>query len=99
MPLPPPDRTLVNLASVILANGNTDPYIQMASIPKYLCSGPYPVFNGSTCDDMQSKAQNCQRLIGICYTFDTPFVCRPAQSYCFSELYDFAPLQGTSAFF
>lgn len=90
------DRTHVNLASVILANGNTDPYIQMASIPKYLCDGPYPVLNGSDCQEMRSKAQTCQRLIGMCYTFDSPFVCSPAQNYCFGELYRYPPFQGTS---
>lgn len=37
-----------NLASFILANGNTDPYVQMARIPDYGCDGPYPVYDEST---------------------------------------------------
>lgn len=87
------DKTHINLASVILANGDTDPYVQVPMLPEYLCSGPYPVLNGSDCDNMRKKAEVCQRLIGFCYTYDTPLTCAPAQSYCFKELYDFPPLQ------
>ncbi|KAG6856735.1 hypothetical protein H0H87_001335 [Tephrocybe sp. NHM501043] len=44
---PVPHLKHINLASVILANGLTDPYIQMASIPDYVCEelglNPYDV--------------------------------------------------------
>ncbi|KAI0284168.1 Alpha/Beta hydrolase protein, partial [Russula brevipes] len=36
---PTPQLARINLASVILANGQTDPYIQMASVPDYYCDG------------------------------------------------------------
>ena len=85
----------INLESVILANGMTDPYLQMASIPDYLCEGPYPVFDdpqGPECRSLRSAVPTCQRLIGLCYNFDSPYTCAPAQSYCFKQLFD--PLIG-----
>lgn len=87
----PTDTTHINLASVILANGITDPYIQMPSSVDYACNGPYPIFDdpdGPECRSMRSKVPNCQRLIGLCYDFDSPFTCAPAQSFCFRELFD-----------
>ncbi|GJE97829.1 serine carboxypeptidase [Phanerochaete sordida] len=83
------DRTHINLASVILANGITDPYIQMPSVPEYLCEGPYAVLHGADCDAMRDKARSCQRLIGMCYAFDSPFICGPAQEYCMREVFGF----------
>lgn len=85
----------INLASVILANGLTDPYVQMASIPDYVCDGPYPVFDdphGPECRSLRSAVPTCQRLISLCYDFDSPFTCTPAQSYCFKQIFD--PLMG-----
>ncbi|GJE97822.1 Serine carboxypeptidase [Phanerochaete sordida] len=89
----PLDTTHINLASVILANGDTDPYTQFPILPEYLCEGPYPVLHGKDCDAMRDIARTCQRLIGMCYAIDSPFVCGPAQSYCFKELYEFPPLE------
>jgi hypothetical protein len=36
---PVPDLIHINLASVILGNGLTDPYIQFGAIPEYACNG------------------------------------------------------------
>lgn len=83
----------INLASIILANGLTDPYTQMGSIADYLCDGPYPVYsdpNGPECQSLRSKITVCQRLIKSCYQFNSRFTCVPAQLYCESQL--FAPL-------
>ncbi|KAG5642320.1 hypothetical protein DXG03_002995 [Asterophora parasitica] len=67
---PVPHLKHINLASVILANGLTDPYIQMASVPDYVCEGPYPLYNdpqGPECQALRSKIPTCQRLIKSCY--------------------------------
>lgn len=42
---PVPKVKKINLASVILANGITDPYTQMASVPEFACDGPYAVYD------------------------------------------------------
>ncbi|KIJ61414.1 hypothetical protein HYDPIDRAFT_115872 [Hydnomerulius pinastri MD-312] len=84
----------INLASVILGNGMTDNYIQMASIPEYLCEGPYPIYDdpdGPQCQALRSKVPTCQRLVKACYDYNSRFTCVPAALYCNSQLY--APIQ------
>jgi cathepsin A (carboxypeptidase C) len=83
----------VNLASVILANGLTNPYIQMGSIADYVCDGPFPVYpdpEGPQCEALRAKIPTCQRLIQSCYNFNSKFTCVPAVLYCNSQL--FGPL-------
>ncbi|KAI0320056.1 serine carboxypeptidase [Amylostereum chailletii] len=93
---PIPHVQKINLASVILANGLTDPYVQMASVPDYACDGPYPVYddpNGPQCQALRTKVPTCQRLIKSCYDFNSKLACVPAGLYCNSQL--FGPLQQT----
>ncbi|KAH9023151.1 Alpha/Beta hydrolase protein [Lactarius pseudohatsudake] len=93
---PNPMLAKINLASVILANGITDPYFQMASIPDYACDGPYPIYDdpeGSQCVSLRTKVPICQRLIKSCYTFNSRLTCVPATLYCESQLV--GPLQQT----
>ncbi|KAG1865579.1 Alpha/Beta hydrolase protein [Suillus tomentosus] len=84
----------INLASVMMGNGMTDNYVQMASIPDYLCEGPYPIYddpNGAQCAALRSKVPTCQRLIKSCRDFNSRLTCVPAALYCNSQLY--APIQ------
>ncbi|KAH8983045.1 Alpha/Beta hydrolase protein [Lactarius hatsudake] len=93
---PSPKLAKINLASVILANGITDPYFQMASLPDYACDGPYPIYDdpeGPQCVALRTKVPTCQRLIKSCYTFNSRLTCVPAALYCESQL--FGPLQQT----
>ena len=91
---PTPKLARINLASVILANGLTDPYIQMASVPDYACDGPYPIYDdpeGPQCTALRSKVPTCQRLVKACYDYGSRLTCVPAGLYCFNQL--FGPLQ------
>jgi len=93
---PTPKLAKINLASIILANGITDPYIQMASVPDYACNGPYPIYDdpeGPECVALRSKVPTCQRLIKSCYDFGSRLTCVPAALYCWGQL--FGPLQQT----
>lgn len=84
----------INLASVMMGNGMTDNYVQMASIPDFLCEGPYPIYddpNGAQCAALRSKVPTCQRLIKSCRDFNSRLTCVPAALYCNSQLY--APIQ------
>ncbi|KAJ3501772.1 hypothetical protein NLJ89_g9190 [Agrocybe chaxingu] len=93
---PNPHLKHINLASVILANGLTDPYIQMASVPDYACEGPYPVYDdpeGPQCQALRTKVPTCQRLVKSCYNFNSRFTCMPANVYCNTQL--FGPLMQT----
>ena len=86
---PAPGLIKINLASVILANGLTDAYEQMASIPDWACDGPYAVYDdpdGPQCQSLRAKVPTCQRLIQSCYSFDTRWTCVPAQLYCQTQL-------------
>jgi cathepsin A (carboxypeptidase C) len=88
--------THINLASVVLANGLTDPYVQMGSVADYACDGPYPMFsdpNGAQCQSLRTKIPTCQRMIKSCYEYGSRFTCVPAAIYCNSQL--FGPLQRT----
>jgi cathepsin A (carboxypeptidase C) len=78
----------INLASVVLANGLTDPYIQSASVPDYVCDGPYPVYppDHPQCAALRSKVPVCQRLIKMCYTTNSRFACLSATIYCNTQL-------------
>ena len=84
----------IHLASVILANGMTDNYVQLTSIPDYLCEGPYPIYDdpsGPQCTALRSKVPTCQRLIKACRTFPSKLTCIPATLYCYQQLY--GPIQ------
>jgi carboxypeptidase C (cathepsin A) len=93
---PNPKLARINLASVILANGITEPYTQMASVPDYACDGPYPIYDdpkGPQCEALRTKVPTCQRLIKTCYDYQSRLNCVPASLYCWSQL--FGPLQQT----
>lgn len=89
----------INLASVILGNGLTDPLTQWGKVPAFACDGPYPIYDdpdGPECDSLRSKAVNCQRLMKSCYNYDSRLVCLPAGLYC-TQLFN--PIQSTQSFF
>ena len=83
----------INLASVMLGNGLTDPHVQLGSVPDYACNGPYPLYDdpeGPECMALRTKLPTCQRLIKACYQFHSRLTCVPAIIYCNTQI--FAPL-------
>ncbi|KAJ7151045.1 Alpha/Beta hydrolase protein [Mycena filopes] len=88
---PSPRSTRINLASVILANGITDPYIQIPSIVDYVCNGPYPIYDepqGPECTKLRSSIPTCKLLIKICDLYTSEFTCGHASRYCGSRLFE-----------
>ncbi|KAF9461891.1 serine carboxypeptidase [Collybia nuda] len=85
----------INLESILLGNGLTDPLIQMPSIVNYACDGPFAVLdpNGRECRGMRQRAPVCERLIRSCYKNDNQVTCAPATLYCWQGL--FGSLQST----
>ena len=78
----------LNLASVILANGLSDPYVQFAAFGEWLCEGPYAIFDDpddAQCRSWRRKAQICSKWTQACYTFGTRFVCSGAEKYCWDN--------------
>ncbi|KAH8094750.1 Alpha/Beta hydrolase protein [Cristinia sonorae] len=92
---PTPRPKHINLASIILANGLTEPRTQFGTIPDYVCNGPFPVYapDGAECAALRTKVPTCQRLIQSCYDFNSRWTCVPALAYCNSQL--MGPLQQT----
>lgn len=86
---PIPRLTRINLASIILANGLTDPLEQLATVREYACNGPYRILDpdGKECNSMKRGSTVCERLIRACYRFPTRAGCLSAAYYCYSQLY------------
>jgi len=84
-----PSQLKINLASVIIGNGLTDPYVQFGKIADYACKGPYPVFEEDSfqCSALYSKTSTCERLVRACYSFNSKLTCVPAALYCWSQMY------------
>ncbi|KAG8870237.1 hypothetical protein FRB98_001762 [Tulasnella sp. 332] len=80
----------INLSSILIGNGLTEPKTQMGSVPKQACDGPYPIYDdpeGPQCTSLRSKVPTCQRLIQSCYDYNSRFTCVPAGIYCNSQLF------------
>jgi cathepsin A (carboxypeptidase C) len=84
----------INLASLAIGNGLTDPLVQYEYYPDMACDTTYgPILPEETCDEMRSKFGTCKNLINACYQYKTPFTCVPGSFYCNSAMIQ--PFQST----
>ena len=86
---PFPGQKHVNFASLILANGLTEPATQFESIPEYMCErAPYPPFarDSAACRALRVEMPVCKRMIGSCYRFESRATCDPATAYCWLRI-------------
>ena len=93
---PRPGQVKINLVSLILANGLTDPLTQFSAIEKYLCGGaPYPPFRPTdkTCIALRLGMPSCLKMIEACYEHESVAVCRAATTYCWPTMFTL-PLLG-----
>nr|ODN88617.1 cathepsin A (carboxypeptidase C) [Cryptococcus depauperatus CBS 7841] len=81
-----PSVPKINLKSVMIGNGLTDPYHQFGSVPDWACDSPYAVYDpqDEECSALRTKASRCQSLISGCYRTNSRFTCVPAALYCWS---------------
>ncbi|KAJ7437380.1 serine carboxypeptidase [Mycena galericulata] len=87
----PTSSRRINLASMILANGITDPYIQIPSIVDYVCTGPYPLYDdpkGPECTKLRAGIPTCKLLIKACNRSPSEYTCGRASRYCRSQLFE-----------
>ena len=81
----------VNLESLMIGNGLTDPQVQFSSVADYACSpeNKFHLFepDSETCQSLYKRAEMCSTLIEQCYRFNTRLVCVPAALYCWGSLY------------
>lgn len=67
----------INLKSILIGNGLTEPYTQFASVPEYACAPSEHAFlDESSCTSMRTKVPTCQRLQSYCYDSPSRFTCR-----------------------
>ncbi|KAK3939928.1 putative carboxypeptidase Y precursor [Diplogelasinospora grovesii] len=74
----------INLKSVLIGNGLTDPLTQYEHYRPMACGeGGWPaVLDESECRSMDNSLQRCQSLIEGCYKSGSVWSCVPAAIYC-----------------
>jgi cathepsin A (carboxypeptidase C) len=74
----------INLKSVLIGNGLTDPYTQYAYYRPMACGqgGRDAVLSESQCRSMDAALPRCQSLIKSCYNSGSVWSCLPAAIYC-----------------
>lgn len=74
----------INLKSVLIGNGLTDPLTQYEHYRPMACGkGGYPaVVDEAGCRSMDSALPRCQSLIQSCYNSESVWSCVPASLYC-----------------
>lgn len=85
----------INLESVILANGHTNPLIQFPSMVTYACEGPYAFYedaSGPECEALRHKIPECEKLANSCYETGSRSICVEATTYCSMQF--MTPIQG-----
>ncbi|KJZ80255.1 Carboxypeptidase Y-like A [Hirsutella minnesotensis 3608] len=77
------DRS-INLKSILIGNGLTDPLTQYRYYRPMACGeGGYPaVLSNATCQAMENAVPRCESLIQACYDKGDPSTCSSATSYC-----------------
>jgi cathepsin A (carboxypeptidase C) len=90
----------INLSTIMLGNGLTDPKVQFAAVYDYACNSEYAIFKPDSpqCQTLQTKGQTCASLIDSCYKYDNRLTCTPAGLYCWSSLYSDAQNSGRNLY-
>jgi cathepsin A (carboxypeptidase C) len=90
----------INLDTIMIGNGLTDPLVQFPLTANYLCDAKYGLFEegGKECSTLESKAKTCSNLISNCYKYNSRLTCLPAALYCWSGLYSDAQNSGRNLY-
>ncbi|KAF8602101.1 alpha/beta-hydrolase [Ceratobasidium sp. AG-I] len=78
----------INLTSILIGNGLTDPYPQFGVIYEWFCDGKRKVLdkNGPECAKLKKDVGVCQRLVKACDDYDTDLTCGSASLFCFDNV-------------
>lgn len=88
------DLLHVNLASVAIGNGLTDPLTQYEYYADMAADTTYgPILSEDQIETMRGKWSTCKSLISTCYKYQSPFTCVPGSFYCNSAM--ISPFQTT----
>lgn len=85
----------INLQSLLIGNGLTDPLTQYEYYQPMACGeGGYPaVLDESSCQSMENALPRCLSMIESCYSSESVWTCVPSSIYCNNAL--LAPYQRT----
>ncbi|KAF7724968.1 hypothetical protein EC973_000549 [Apophysomyces ossiformis] len=84
----------INLKSLLIGNGLTDPLVQYKYYAEMACNNSYgPVLDQQSCETMEAKYPSCARLIENCYKSQGVWSCFPAAAKCNTD--QIAPYQRT----
>lgn len=73
----------INLKSIAIGNGLTDPLVQYKYYPDMACDTKYgPVLEEEECDAMRKSYETCKTFIQACYKFQNTLSCVPSSIYC-----------------
>ncbi|KLJ11698.1 hypothetical protein EMPG_13120 [Blastomyces silverae] len=74
----------INLKSLLIGNGLTDPLTQYPFYRPMACGeGGYPaVLDQASCQSMDNALPRCLSMIESCYSSESPWTCVPASIYC-----------------
>ncbi|GJE85305.1 peptidase S10 serine carboxypeptidase [Phanerochaete sordida] len=92
-------RIPVRLASLVLANGLSEPASQFATSADYLCGGgPYPPFahDDRRCVAWRAATPPCVRMIETCYAYENNATCGAATAYCWPAVFT-SPVEAVHA--
>ncbi|TPX37601.1 hypothetical protein SmJEL517_g00492 [Synchytrium microbalum] len=79
----------INLKSIAIGNGWTDPREQFVGYAEMACDGKYaPLVSDESCDSMYGSLTRCRQLMDLCYRFPgaSSVTCLPANLYCERQL-------------
>ena len=99
---PFPGQVKINLESVMIANGLTEPASQFLTIPMYFCGGlaPYPAYGSNTarCMSLRVNSPICYNAIKSCYDTQSTVACNAATVHCWTTELGTA-LQGQPSYY
>lgn len=75
----------INLESVLIGNGWTEPRTQFKHYETYSCAEDSvykPIFDKHTCKQMREKTPRCNALMDACYKYPGSLTCIPASYVC-----------------
>lgn len=96
------DRIKINLDSLMIGNGLTDPAVQFPSVVEYSCSpnNKYHLFEpeSDTCQKLEASSAMCSKLMEVCDKLDSRLACVPASLFCWGSLYGPAQQTGVNLY-
>ncbi|KAF8602097.1 peptidase S10 serine carboxypeptidase [Ceratobasidium sp. AG-I] len=90
----------VNLTSILIGNGLTDPYHQFGAAHEWFCNGKWKVLDkdGPECLELESAIKTCLRLVQACYDYDSDITCASASVFCMGKIFGTAKVAGLNPY-